>query len=88
MWRVEGAPAFERGSNGRVGELAGCVMSTFELVVVGFVLPRYMCAIVWKPAEWACVSGGVFVFVGDFAIVEFAVYEFEYCYDLSLGVLD
>ena len=39
-WRVEGAAAFERGSNGRVGELAGCVMSTYELVVVKFALPH------------------------------------------------
>ena len=43
MWRVEGAAAFERGSNGRMGELAGCVMSAYEVVVVGFSSPRYLC---------------------------------------------
>ena len=69
MGRVEGAAAFEHGSNGRVGELAGFVMSAYELVVVGLVLPRYVCARVWKPAKWACVSGGVFVSEGEFAIV-------------------
>ena len=52
-------------------------MSTYELVVVGFVLPRYVCARVLKPAKWACVSGGVFVSEGESAIVELAVYEFE-----------
>ena len=80
MWRVEGAAALERGSNGRVGELAGCVMSTYELVVVGFALPRYVCARVWEPAKWACISGGVFVSEGEFAIVKLVVYEFKYCY--------
>ncbi len=44
MWRVEGAAALERGSDGRVGELAGCVMSIYEFVVVGFALSRYVCA--------------------------------------------
>jgi len=47
---------------------------------VGFALPRYVCARVWKPAKWACVSGGVFVSNGEFAIVELAVYE------LSIGL--
>ncbi len=50
VWRVEDTAAFERGYNGLVGELAGCVMSTNEEVVVGFALPRYVCARVWKPA--------------------------------------
>ncbi len=77
MWQVEGVAAFESGSNGRVGELTRCVMSTYELVVVGFALPRYVCARVWKPAKWACVSGDVFVSEFDFAIVELAVYELE-----------
>ncbi len=70
VWRVEGAAAFERGSNGRVGELAGCVMSAYELVVVGFALPRYVCVRVWEPAKWACVSGGVFVSEGEFVVVQ------------------
>ena len=61
-----------------MGELAGCIMSTDELVVVGFALPRYACARVWKPAKWACVNGSVFVYESEFAIVELAVYEFEY----------
>jgi hypothetical protein len=39
VWRVEGAAAFERGSIGRVGELPGCVMHIYELVVAGFALP-------------------------------------------------
>jgi hypothetical protein len=69
MWRVEGATAFERGSNGRVGELAGCVMFAYELVVVGFALSRYVCARVWEPAKGACISGGVFLSEGEFAIV-------------------
>jgi hypothetical protein len=88
VWRVEGTAALERGSNGRVGELACCVMSTYELFVAGFALPRYVCARVWEPAKWACVSRGVFVSEGEFAIVELAVYEFEYCYVFSLGVPD
>ena len=88
MWRVEGAAAFKRESNGRMGELTCCVMSNYELVVVGFALPRYVCARVWKLAKWACGNGGVFVSEGDFAVVELAVYEFEYCYAFSLGVLD
>ena len=69
MWRVEDAAAFERGFNGRVGELTGCVISTYELVVMGFALPRYACARVRKPAKWACVSWGVFASEGKFAIV-------------------
>jgi hypothetical protein len=85
VWRVEGATALERGSNGRVGELAGCVVSTYELVVVGFAFPRYVCARVLEPAKWACVIGGVFVSEGEFAIVKLAVYEFEYCYTFPLG---
>ncbi len=68
MWRVEGSAAFERGSNGRVVELACCVMSTYELVVVGFSLPRYVWVRVWEPAKWACASGAVFVYEGEFAI--------------------
>jgi hypothetical protein len=71
-----------------VGELAGCVVSIYELVVVGFALPRYVCARVWKPAKWARVGGGVFVYEGKFAIVELAIYGFEYCYAFSLGVPD
>jgi len=69
MLRVEGATAFERVSNGRMGESAGCVMPAYELVVVGFALPRYVCARVWEPAKWACVGGGVFVYEGEFAVV-------------------
>ena len=88
MWRIEGAAAFERGSNGRVGELAGCVMSAYEFVVVGFALPRYVCARAWEPAKWACVNGGVCVSDGEFAVVYLAVYEFDYCYAFSLVVLD
>jgi hypothetical protein len=30
----------------------------------------------------------VFVFEGEFAIVDLAVYEFDYCYAFSLGVSD
>ena len=52
-----------------MGELAGRVMLAYELVVVGVALSRYVCAGVWEPAEWACVGGGVFVFVGEFAVV-------------------
>ena len=52
-----------------MGELAGCDMSAYELVVVGFAFPRYVCAIVREPAEGACVSGGVFVFEGEFVVV-------------------
>ncbi len=88
MWRVEGAAALKRGSNGRVGEMPGCVISTYKLVVVGFALPRYVCARVWEPTKWACVSGDAFVSEGELAIVELAVYEFEYCYAFSLGVPD
>jgi hypothetical protein len=62
-------------------------MSAYELVVVMFALPRYVCARVWEPAKWTCVSRGVFVSEGEFAIVELAVYEFEYCYAFSLGVI-
>jgi hypothetical protein len=58
------------------------------MVVVGFALPRYVCARVWKPAMWACVSGGVFVSKGEFAIEELTVYEFEYYYASSLRVKD
>ena len=69
MWRVEGAAAFERRSNGRVVELSYCVMPTYGLLVVGFALPRCVCARVWKPAKLACVCGGVFLSEGEFAIV-------------------
>ena len=69
MWRVESSAAYECGSNDRVGELSGCVMSAYDLVVVGFALPRYVCARVWEPAKWASVGGGVFVSEGEFAIV-------------------
>ncbi len=41
------AAAFEHESDSRVGELAGCVMSIDELVVVGFILSRYVFARVW-----------------------------------------
>jgi hypothetical protein len=44
-------------------------MSAYELVVVGFALPRYVCARVWEPAKWACVSGSVFVSEGESAVV-------------------
>ena len=89
LWRVEGAAAFERGSNnGRVSELAGCVMYTYEMVVVCFALPQYVCARVLKPAKWACVRGGVFVSKGEFAILKLAEYEFEYCYAISVRVSD
>ena len=69
MWRVEGAAAFERGSNDRVGELASYAMPAYELVVLGVALPRYVCARVWEPAKWSCVGGGVFVSKGEFAVV-------------------
>jgi len=88
MWQVEGAAALERGSNGRVGELTGCVMPTYELVVVGFALPRYVCARVWELAKSTCVSGGVFASEGEFSIVKLAVYEFDYCHAFPSGVPD
>ena len=71
-----------------MGELAVCVISTNKLVVVSFALPRFVCAIVWEPAKWACVSGGVFVSEGESSIVEVAVYEFEYCHTFSFEVPD
>ena len=43
-------------------------MSTYELIVIGFALPRYVCARVRKPAKWTCVSWGVFVYEGEFAM--------------------
>ncbi len=89
MTSIEGAAAFEIGSNGRMGELAGCVMSSYALFVVYFASPRYVCERVWKPAKWACVSGGgVFVSEGEFGIVELAVYEFDDRYAFSFGVSD
>ena len=44
-------------------------MLAYELVVVGVSLPRYVCARVWKPAEWACVGEGVFISEGEFDAV-------------------
>ncbi len=52
-----------------MGELAGCVVPTYELVVAGVALPRYVCARVWESGEWACVGGGVFISEGEFAVV-------------------
>ena len=63
MWRVEGATALERGSNGRVGELAGCVMSTYELVVVDFALPRYMCVQEYGSPQSGHASMGAYLYL-------------------------
>jgi hypothetical protein len=44
-------------------------MPAYELVVVCVALPRYVCARVREPAEWACVGGGVFISEGEFAVI-------------------
>ena len=54
------------------------------LIVVGFALARYMCARIMQPVERTSVRGGVIVSERKFAIVNLAVYKFEYCYAVPL----
>jgi len=69
VWRVYSAPAFGRGSNGCVGELASCVVSADELVVVGFAFTRDVCARVRQSTYRACIGGRYFIYVRQLAIV-------------------
>jgi hypothetical protein len=44
VWLVDSASAFERCSNGGVGELESCVVFADELVVMGFAFASDVCA--------------------------------------------